>query len=140
MKRAEKARFFDVSLTTLQNWKRQGCPLSGDLGAIAEWRTRRKLSQEGLDALIPGLPGLVGEFTRRLIDVDKRIEAANKWPGDQAAAPGTIKAAVLVALLLERMLLQLPGRLLAEAQPASLPQDIHEIVLKALDEAREVQQ
>lgn len=136
MKQREKAKFFDISLTTLGNWKRQGCPVNGDVAAIAEWRTARKLSQEGLDAVLPGLPGLTGEYVRRLADLDARIAAASAWPAGMKVEPGLIKSAVLVALSLERVLLQLPGRVLVQAKPSTLPEDIHRIVLTSLDEAR----
>jgi hypothetical protein len=52
------------------------------------------------------------------------------------AEPGVIKAAVCSGLILEQALLTLPGRVIGEAKPETLPEDIHRIVLAALDEAR----
>jgi hypothetical protein len=138
MNKCQIAEFFDVSRPTVNDWVRRGCPTGKngemDPGDVATWRTRRRFDREGLGET--DLPKLIGLFTNRLIDLDKRIEAANRWPEDMKAEPGTIKAAVLVALSLERMLLQLPGRVLVEAKPETLPEDIHRIALDALAEAR----
>jgi hypothetical protein len=137
MKNAEIAEKFGVSLTSVQNWRRQGAPLDGDIGDIAAWRTRRRFEREGADYLADsGLPELHGEVVRRLAGLDQRIAEVNKWPEDMEAEPGVIKAAVCSGLILEQELLTLPGRVIAEAKPETLPEDIHRIVLAALDRAR----
>jgi hypothetical protein len=135
VKQVEIAKFFGISRATVSDWKRAGCPLNGDLGDVAAWRTRRKL-REYPDNAVPGLPELVGAFTRQLIDLDRRIALVNQWPEDMEAEPGVIKAAVVSGLILERALLQLPGRVLAEAKPETLPEDVHRIVLAVLAESR----
>jgi hypothetical protein len=128
---------FGVSRTTIQNWKAAGCPIEGDVGDIAAWRTRRHFEHKGGDFLASSeLPELHGEVVRRLADLYRRTAAVNQWPEDMKAEPGVIKAAVCSGLILEQALLTLPGRVIGEAKPETLPEDIHRIVLAALDEAR----
>lgn len=137
MKQAEIMENFGVSRTTVQNWKASGCPIEGDIGDIATWRTRRHLECKGDDFLASsGLPELHGEVVRRLAELYQRTAAVNQWPETMKAKPGVIKAAVCVGLILEKALLTLPGRVIAEANPETLPEDIHRIVLTSLDEAR----
>ncbi|MHB8783771.1 MAG: hypothetical protein ACYDAX_10205 [Desulfobacteria bacterium] len=105
-----------------------------DPGAIAEWRALRDFERAGLP---PGrLPELVGELTRKQIILDERIKGANAMPADIKAAPGTIKAAIIYTLLLERELLDLPGAILAAASPETLPEKVYELVLAALRASR----
>jgi hypothetical protein len=133
MKKVDKAKYFGVSLTTLQNWGRQGAPVHGDLPAIAEWKAARDLELAGVVG--SGLPALVGEHTRRRVDLDRRIEMVNQWPEDVRCEPGVVKAAVVSGLILERALLNLPGRILA-AGPEAAPESIYSVIFDALDEAR----
>jgi len=134
--KAEKAKFFNVSLTTLANWSRGGAPVDADLGAIATWKADRDLTRAGIGAAFPRLPGLVGELTRRIAALNERIGEVNTWPPGTEAKPNLLKVALLCEMSLEAALLNLPMTIVAEAKPGSLPEDVHRIVLTALDEAK----
>lgn len=134
--KAEKAKFFNVSLTTLANWARGGAPVDADLGALAEWKAGRDLTQARIGAAFPRLPGLIGELTRRIAALNERIERVNAWPPGTEGKPNLLKVALLCGMSLEAALLDLPMRIVAEAKPGSLPEDVHRIVLAALDEAK----
>ena len=134
--KAEKAQFFGVSLTTLANWSRTGCPVDADVGAIAEWKASRDLTRDGGAAAFPRLPGLVGDLTRRIVALNERIEAVNAMPPGTEREPNYLKVALLVGMKLEATLLDLPMTIVAEAKPWSLPEDVHRIVLAALDRAK----
>jgi hypothetical protein len=134
--KAEKAKFFNVSLTTLANWSRGGAPLDADLGAIMEWKAGRDLTRAGIGAAFPRLPGLVGELTRRIAALNERIEEVNAWPPGTEKKPNLLKVALLCGMRLEAALLDLPMTIVAEAKPGSLPEDVHRIVLAALDEVK----
>lgn len=136
--KTEKAKFFNVSLTTLANWSRGGAPIDADLGAIAEWKAGRDLSQAGISAAFPRLPGLIGELTRRIAALNERIEKVNTWPPGSEEKPNLLKVALLCGMRLEGALLDLPMTIVAEAKPGSLPEDVHRIVLAALDEAKNI--
>jgi hypothetical protein len=137
MKQTEIMKNFGVSRTTIQNWKTAGCPVDGDVGDIAAWRTRRHFEHKGADFLADsGLPELHGEVVRRLADLDRRIELVNAWPEKSTCEPGLFKAAVVSSLILEQELLALPGRIIGGAKPETAPEDIHRIVLAAHDRAR----
>jgi hypothetical protein len=133
MKKGDKARYFGISLTTLANWKRQGCPVDGDLPAIAEWKAARELELAGVVG--SGLPALVREHTRRRVDLGRRIELVNAWHPGTEKKPNLIKAATVSSLILEQTLLDLPRRLLA-AGPEAAPESIYSVIFDALDEAR----
>lgn len=136
--KTEKAKFFNVSLTTLANWARGGAPVDADLGAIAEWKAGRDLSQAGISAAFPRLPGLIGELTCRIAALNERIEEVNTWPPGTEEEPNLLKVAFLCVMRLEAVLLNLPMTIVAEAKPWSLPEDVHRIVLAALDEAKNI--
>jgi len=137
MNKCEIAKEFDVSRATVLDWQRRGAPIGkygGDPGAVAEWRCRRDFERAGLP---PGrLPALVGELTRERIKLDERIKWANAMPADAMAAPGVIKAAIVSQLILEMELLDLPERIIAEVDPATLPEKAYELVLAALRASR----
>lgn len=134
MTKTEKAGFFGVSLTTLQNWARQGCPVDADdVGAIAEWKTARDLRQAGYPD--DGFAELIGEHARRVADLNARIAEVNSWPLGTQAEPGMIKVATLFAFKLERALLELPDRIL-QAGPSGAPAVFYRIALDSLDEFR----
>lgn len=134
MTKAEKAQFFGVSLTTLQNWARQGCPVDADdVGAIAEWKTARDLRQAGHPD--DGFAALIGEHARRVAGLNARIADANSLPPGTEAEPGMIKVALLFAFKLERALLELPDRIL-QAGPDGAPAVFYRIALDSLDELR----
>ena len=135
--KAEKAKFFNVSLTTLANWARGGAPVDADVAAIAEWKAGRDLTRAGLGNAFPRLPGLVGELTRRIVALNERIGKVNTWPPGTEGKPNLLKVALLCGMSLEAALLDLPMRIVAEAKPGSLPEDVHRIVLAALDEAKD---
>ncbi len=136
MKHSQIAEYFGVSLTTVANWKRQGAPISGDLPSLAEWHARRGLERDDLHLLLPGLPALVGELTRRRLALDKAIAWVNAMPEDATCDPGVIKAALCLGLSMERELLDVPRLVLTEAKPETLPHDICRITLAALDRTK----
>jgi hypothetical protein len=133
VKQVEIAKYFDVSRATVADWKRQGCPLDGDLGTIAGWKTARELERGGI--VSSGLPVRVAEHARRRADLDQRIEQVNAWPPGTEKKPNLLKVATVCALTLERTLLDLPVQLLA-AGPDSVPECFFSVVFDALDEAR----
>jgi hypothetical protein len=136
MKQSEIAEYFNVSLTTLQNWKRQGAPISGDLSQIVEWKVRRELKAQGLADILPGLPGFEGELVRRLEHLNKAIDWTNALKPDVKIERGLFKVSMCLGLSLERELLALPRRILAEAKATTLPEDVYRIVFAAIDHAK----
>lgn len=139
MNKCQLAGYFNVSRPTVNDWQRRGAPITkdgGDPATLAEWRAQRDLAANDLDALLPGLPALVAEHTRRRMDLVRRIGKVNTWPPNVTCEPGLIKASVVSGLILEQELLGLPRRVIAESKPETLPEDIYRIIFAALDRAR----
>ncbi len=141
-KKADFARFFNISLTTFSNWRRQGCPDSS-FPAAAAWRTRRDLQAAGMDPAPTGrLEAIQVEHFRRWFQLEERIEELNAIPGDVDARghfgpQSVLKVSGLVIAALEREMLDLPMRLLQGcADPRDLPLALYEIVFEALDRVR----
>jgi hypothetical protein len=136
MKHTEIMKEFGISRTTVQNWKTSGCPIGGDVAAVAEWKAARDLAQQDADPeVVKALPPLVGELTRRWADLDRRIELVNQWSPGTKAKPNLLKAATVGSLILEGAFLRLPVQLLA-AGPSSMPECFFSVVFDALDRAR----
>ncbi len=136
MKQSEVAEYFSVSLTTVQNWKRQGAPISGDIPSMVEWKIRRELEEAGLGDVIPGLPTFEAELVRRRESLDKAIDWVNALKPDAQVEPGLFKVSLCLGLALERELLELPRRITGEAKAATLPEDIYRVVFAAIDRAK----
>ncbi len=138
MNKCQIAEYFDVSRPTVNDWQRRGAPIGkngGDLAEVATWRASRELEKHGLAEAAPDLPGLIGEHTRRQIDLSRRIDLVNAWPPDVTVEPGLIKAAMCGALLLERELLDVAPKLI-NSPGEVYPQAIIRAVLAALDRAK----
>jgi len=116
-----------MSRATIGDWKQQGCPIDGDIGDVARWKVQRDIRRAG--AAEGDLPELIAEHARRLFDLERRIESVNSLPTET----GSIKAAIVYALLLERALLYLPGRIIA-AGPNKAPECFYRAVFESLNE------
>jgi hypothetical protein len=141
MNKCEIAKHFDVSRATVNDWQRRGAPIGkdgGDPAAVAEWKAGRDMERAGVGAkpVFQDLPELIGEITRRRLHLDQRIEMVNKWPPNITCEPGLIKASVVGGLILERALLGIPGKIISDPSPATLPTRLIRAVLDALDEAK----
>lgn len=111
--KAEAVRYFNVSRTTIQNWRERGCPMEPDgrleVGAVTAWKTLRELGAEGARSdSLEDLADVEARLARRRYSIGKRIAEAESLPVSGVVDPVAAKAAVIWALKLEQALLGLP--------------------------------
>ena len=151
--KTETARFFGVSLTTLANWRRNGCPENADgtmdPGAVMEWKTLRDFMVPGrsIGPLVRRFARSLGELARRRIRHDQHIEEVNKLPADDIKGGSfgprsAYKISVCVGLDLRGRFIALPQRVMArlleeEGDPLAPMVLLCEEILKELTEHEE---
>lgn len=139
LSKTETAKFFDVSMTTVGNWERQGCPRNADKtldpGAVEEWRILRDWRADGRseDPLIRRFARALGELTRQQIRHNRRIAEVNALPADDIVEDSfgpraAHKITLCVLTDLRGRILALPARVMARL-PKEDPKPLAPIVL-----------
>jgi phage terminase Nu1 subunit (DNA packaging protein) len=142
VKQVEIASFFGVSRATIQDWKRAGCPLDGDLGGVVAWKLRRDSAREGIMDGDPNVPvqllaDLQADIARRRLSLNARIAEANSMPSGSKKRPNLLKVAVCMALGLEDAILTFLDEVPVPQTPWALQRKLLDAVDRLKDDGKE---